>query len=574
MASTTTIETKKQELPYEAISKYKVIDILKVRHIIPDHSRPYMWTRDKHIVLVSNDMIDSFENGRLYWFGVIIIYNGGHIPAISDAQHRLTICFLFIVILAELTNNDKPLSWISKYGCDDDVLDTIPSPEDRTIMDQYEWTRFPNIASCYEKDLEALGNILNGKDIRIHESSRIYAAYDTIKEIIQTRIKPNMYKPLLRFIHEDIYSIKINISDWDFTLHVFHSFNNIKVDVPPSFIIKNAITTLVGKESSTAIHNIFEKLSKDNIELTVHNIINLYKKHVYRSTEYKIQVDTFAKTNPDFTLSKFSSVVEQYESAKKLINENPYGRILLKYCISGHEVMSFCLIPVAFKVIQTKERALFTSMIRKLIAFSIRQGKSISFNSLKFQVPIIPKINEFLNDKISLETLVSFIGTTLANLLDEDCKNNAKFIESLCQEKYESNGAFGRARAMFLYIVESTDSHESIINHDNIDIDHIYPRKAGTDIAPLINPELIHVIGNFTPFASRNTEDILTGNKGLGRKPFITRVPHYKKSNIAITRELGHKYELTGFADDQIKERSITIATEISRLTAADLAIV
>ena len=76
--------TKKKGLPIDADSRYDIINVLKKSHEIPYHSRPFMWTREKYAELVVKEIINAWKNNEEYWLGVLIVYTGGKIPAISD----------------------------------------------------------------------------------------------------------------------------------------------------------------------------------------------------------------------------------------------------------------------------------------------------------------------------------------------------------------------------------------------------------------------------------------------------------------------------------------------------------
>ncbi len=571
----------RKDPPYQLEQKCNLMSILNKRHIIPEHSRPFMWDRNEHIEFVTNKLINhclNVDEQYQYSFGMMIIYTGGSIPAISDAQHRTTICFLILVILSELIGDEEPLSHISQYGGKKSIRTPIIPDEDKAIMDKYGWKRIPNIMSSYEKDFKALGNILNGipKKKKENQSSKLYAAHKIIKEIIEEKGKtvPDFYINFYNFMVDDICVIKNSISDWDYALTNFHMLNNIKFDVPEYCLLKNAITQIMGIGKSKEIHELFTKFPQDKVNRIMRNILNLYKNEVYSNDDFKTQINTFVTSNQEFDYNKFKSIVEQYENICAKIENNPYGKILMKFCKGGYEIETFCLMPIAYKVNleKTMEVKLFESLVRMLIAFSIRTFKTVSLNSKTIVDKMGMICTKFLKNENNLKETIDAVRNELIKLIPEENKNNKTFIDILSIQQYVyGKKNFKHVKGMLLYLSKAKTLHEVNIDYNNMHIDHIYPINPDKSIEPLTNKTLINCIGNFTPFAGQNTEGVLVGNSGLGNKGFAIKVPEYKKSSIEMTREIATKYEKTGFADAQIKERSIEIATKLCELTAQDL---
>jgi hypothetical protein len=117
-----------------------------------------------------------------------------------------------------------------------------------------------------------------------------------------------------------------------------------------------------------------------------------------------------------------------------------------------------------------------------------------------------------------------------------------------------------------------------------VHIDHIYAKtekvkakakgKGNTDVQDtpgLANPDNIHRLGNFTPLLGPNSEAGMKGNSSLSNKPFSEKVDSYRKSNIAMTRDVAAKYGSSTFLDAQIEERSQFLAAQLDTLTKADL---
>lgn len=554
----------KKTLPYEIDAKYDAISILKVRHEIPYHSRPFMWDKDNYISQVVNDIIKKCFDDELQWLGFVILYIGGTVPSISDAQHRLTICTLMVIALSRLIGNKEALTWISSYGNESILGSSIPDA-DKEILEKYDWERYPNIVSCYEQDFEALGNLINEIVPSDKTSSKIYSAFDVIYEAVSS---VGDYTQLLRFIHNNIKVTRVTISDWGFTINLFGALNNIKVEVPPSCLLKNAFAKRIGIERSKEIHDKFrqlEKLHVKNYEQFVHNIMNLYAKSIMTSDEYARQINSIVDDPVSATdsFAHFVNITEQYNRIVEFIQSNPYGYILMTNLSRGHEIMSLCLIPFGYVALAMNQEMQFEMLLRLLVAYGIRQRKAVGFNALKFQQKLKPLMESLMQGHRSPADTLTIMKQYICEWIGKE-----DFQKLLYEEVFISKAGFQVARGMLLYAVLRTDTHESCINMTATQIDHISPKNPGKKSTPLENPALCYRIGNFTPFVGKNSANV-KGNMGLGNSPFEQKVEHYLKSNIAMTRHVASNY--TTFRDEQIIERSAELAKMLDELTMEDI---
>jgi hypothetical protein len=569
----------KKELPMNIDDGYDILHILEKRHTIPYHSRPFMWTADKYINLVSHEMINSWKKDKLYWLGIVLMYTGGNLPAISDAQHRLTIVFLMILSLSNLLKSSnieysiELLSWISEYGRKSVLRTEIPDADNEILIKQ-EWTRYPNIESCYDNDFEALGNLLNGKSIdELISESKIYSAYSTIISILEENLDEDSYANFAQYLYSSVKVTRICIPDWEFTIVVFNSFNNIKVAVPSSFLLKNRFAHIMGEKYSADIHTLFQNIQTShpkNFEQYIHLLSNLYCNRLINKVEYENSVTTLINKDISNPLETFAQINMQVTKVYDALDMDRFGNIFKNYFVSGHEVYSLCLIPIGYKMLKCGRLSDYFELVRKLIAFAIRIGKKVSFNQLKFQTFITNKSNKFLEDKLTWEELIKLLTDEFISWLDINVRSE-NVIKMYENEKFEDK-KFSKARGTLLYLIEATDSYEARINHAKVQIDHIYPKNPSKKHIPLSEPDNKHKLGNFTPFISCSKTDEMKGNEQLGNKTFDVKVPYYKLSNIAITRDLA-KYETKGFTDTEIKERTLELAKKIEQITAIDLGI-
>ena len=537
-------------------SEYGIIAVLNSRHQIPHHSRKFTWDREHHVETVVKALISDWLAKAIHWLGFLIIYNNGiRLPAISDGQHRVTICYFVILALADLLKNDQALEWISKYGTNSIICDTV-TEADQAIMNEHGWTRFPNIHSVYEEDFIAIGNLLNR--VESEKDSKIYAAYEAVHDILsKTLTGPTEFKSLLQFIHNDVKMTRMVITDWGFALKTFNALNNIRVSVDSSYLLKNIFTQAIGENRADEVHTAFTKWEheEEDYERFIFMAFNMYRKHL----TFKDEFDAYLATNPVLpptAFADFQACVAKCQEYIRQMKADRFGKILFKKgFISGHEVIECCLLPLA-----VASDGIPVRLLRTLVAYGVRLpiNKKVSFNGLSFQTPIRALIAKVFAGLSSQQACVE-ITTLLADRVKDSITTR------LSVDTFEKTH-FGRARSCLLYLAEVTDSHEATLDHDRIHIDHIYAKTRGA-AEPLANVENTHRLGNFTPLCGANSET-LKGNSSLSNKVYAEKIASYKSSNIAMTRDVA---EYSTFADTEIEARSLALAKKLDELTWADL---
>lgn len=330
--------------------------------------------------------------------------------------------------LSHLLGTPKVLEWISKYGTDDDILTPdIPEP-DRVLLDKYGWSRLPNIVSCYEEDLEALGNLLNDKTPDIDAPpSYLYDAFVTVKEIIAEGLPDDSQRrDFLRYLHNDVKVLRISITEWRFTLRVFNSFNNIKVSVPPSYLLKKAFTTARGVSRSAEIHAVFCELKRPDFEQFIHNVTNMYLRTLLNYKDYERTVGGLITPTTDGTcaLARFRAVAARLDNVTDFLKGDPYGRILLTGLSRGYEVMNLCLRPIGFVALETGDIASFQKVLRALCAYSIRRQVPVNFNQIAYQNTLKPLMDSLLSGAFRLSDAVTALHTHLVSWLGIGTRNS------------------------------------------------------------------------------------------------------------------------------------------------------
>jgi hypothetical protein len=570
-------------LPYEIDPKYDLFKILEHPHEIPYHSRPFMWKRDKNIEQVVRQAIQKFRSGQQHWVGFVIVYSGsgsGSVsamnkhPCISDGQHRLTVFALMFQVCCELLGDKTLLSKISQYGSED-LLGETATADDAEMLAKNDWKRMPNLRSVYEHDLEAFGNILNGclpTSVGDQNSSLLYGGYKAIREILETELTAEERRPFLQAIYKNSKVVRMVITDLYFALEIFDNINNIKVPVPPLFLLKNVFTRALGDSQSAAIHQQFqrwERLFSTPIEFDqiTHMVAMLFTQKWAKADRYPYAVaERLEELESSIAFSKFTEVYERVLQIHRwMTQENAYGRILARFA-GGHEVFHWCLIPILFAQANFKQSE---PLLRALLAFGIRYPGRFSFAPYKFRMKLVDDkaapIQALIEGRMSVEDATIRVRELLREWLEHD---DMPFQDRMRQECFRTTGQFVKARAALLYILERTDSHEAVFDHTAIDIDHISPRNPRKG-DPVLTDELnTHRIGNLTPFIGKNSAAGLKGNRSAGNLPYSVKRELYGQSNIRMTRDVA---ALESFGDAQIVKRSKALATLLDQLTAEDI---
>ncbi len=528
-----------------------------------------MWTFVAFVKTVIDDTIAKFKAEEEHWLGMVIVYDDKvNLPEISDAQHRLTTLFLIICALSELLEDTAPLKRISRYG-DDDIYNDEISYADEETMTRYSWTRMPHIQSVYVQDFVALGNILNRCQPDDASESAIYAVYGSLKPYVQELLPTAKEKKLfLQFIDKHVLITFLTTTSWSFSIEMFSNINNIKVAVPPTFLLKNAIVKRIGKARSHDVHDMLEgwrRICMDegkDFDKTMHHVFDQFIQCITSQEEYTKDVSSLFEKRvcSGCPLEEFRQTYMKYMEAYRRIQSDPFGSILQKMA-SGYEIMEHLLVPHFFYSTDT-------TILRLLVAYAIRTEKSsISFNSLAFS-------NRLTGPGGLTAKLMSGVPINL-DALRATCRDWLKkvkkvgesteeYITRLATTKY-TGSMWPKVRGMLLYIAELTDQHESRIDHSIIDIDHISPQKPKNAV-PI---ESVNMLGNLTPIIGKNSKSGLKGNRSLSNKPYAEKIASYKASNIAMTRDVGNN--MVDASDATIAVRSLELAKILEQLTRSEL---
>jgi hypothetical protein len=465
-----------------------------------------------------------------------------------------------IVAIAALRGKPKLLKKVCLYREEDDEDDVTPA--DAEILAKNGWRHFPNIHSCYEEDFEALGSVINGIQPTKAQlkSSNIYAAYEAIKRILAAELTDDdSLRLFLSFIEKNTIVTRMVITDWDFALEAFDSINNIKLQVPPVYLIKNAIVRRLGEGASEEVHRIFASYEGKRYEQTIHTAVNIMLRRFVRNDLYAAQFTEYIGS-PTYTgnpLTEFCAIMDHICDTRAAVTADRFGRLVLQL-ITSHELMDLCVLPMSFM-------GDVTPLLRWLAAFAWRTfGSDFSFNTVSIQAALKVIVSDVLQEGQHFIEGMDAIRTQLAtwSVTSEPYDMTSHLFKTPKQQQ--------GARCFLFYLAEVTDSHEAVIDYERVDLEHISPQNPRAEDAPLANPNAIHRLGNLTLFVARNSGGgRVKGNRGLANRPYVEKREHYAKSNVAMTREVAARY--SNFRDAEVAERTMALVTQLDAISAADL---
>jgi hypothetical protein len=342
----------------------------------------------------------------------------------------------------------------------------------------------------------------------------------------------------------------------------FDIINSVSVQVAMRIRMRNAFVAKLGRDKTAEVNDVINNFNanlrkfpnlKIDLERLLHVFHNIIRKNWYSYGEYSACYNEMFETAVEPVYEEFKGLIDKCLDVIKFTYTNKYGKIM-KQLTTGIEIMTICLIPIGCIFgIRELER-----YFKLLIAASIRAnyGKTLTLNPAGIQTSIFQILNKSMNGEYDSNTCFTEFTKILKRGINSDIMLD-KYAE------YPFPGENSIVKAILCFMVEETDSHESTINRDKIDLEHIIPQSPRIT---LDNPKLIDTIGNMTLFCGPNSYK-LRGNRSLKNEEFSVKLQYYKESNIAMTRNL-NKYEVSGFRDTQINERAVSLLQELDRITS------
>jgi uncharacterized protein with ParB-like and HNH nuclease domain len=209
------------------------------RYIVPSFQRPYRWTK-KETKQLFDDITQAFTSNEDYFVGNIVIARGNDDksrPQIIDGQQRILTLWMYLKVLAILTNVSRLEEMLSIRDWEDDkVLSKIDSlvfeEEDQSgIEDLLTWKQ--DDFKSKTKEISKLGLI---------QSNAVYI-YKWLQEYFN-RIDNTSQTAFWKYFIDRVYLLPIVLDGQDMAeattraLTIFETINNRGLDLADADILK------------------------------------------------------------------------------------------------------------------------------------------------------------------------------------------------------------------------------------------------------------------------------------------------------------------------------------------------
>lgn len=271
---------------------------LDTRYYIPRYQRDYSWTANNELIELWNDILTSYNDGREYFMGTLLLASKGKGSSyfdIVDGQQR-TISFMLLLAViqdySKLVADDVIPE--SDLGCSSekrkDVADSLFSSVSRHIKQDDYYLRANNKDSKYFEDAldiskRELSTNISNKSNRITKAKRFFQ--DKLrKEFFGRNNSLNEVKKFFRFIITKLKFVTITVED-DFDAYViFESLNSKGMDLSVADLLKNKILSNVSDNYQDAALREWDDLVKiiQSIPASFVDYIKVYW-NAYESTD-------------------------------------------------------------------------------------------------------------------------------------------------------------------------------------------------------------------------------------------------------------------------------------------------
>lgn len=244
-------------------SKAGLLELLRtsdgVQFVIPAYQRNYIWTANKEVKQLLEDVKAVLTGKRKKHFVGIIIYLEKSLSAFSrerliiDGQQRLTTIFLTLYAIKEL---------MIEYQKKEDA----EMLEEMYLLNRFSKTNRYKLKPLVSDDT-VYQQIVNGDfDMIENKDSKVYLNFIYIKKSIGTFLKDFSFEDILDGLNK-MYIVVIPITESDYPQKVFESINATGAKLTASDLIRNFILMPIESELQDEYYDKYWK----RIELLIAN---------------------------------------------------------------------------------------------------------------------------------------------------------------------------------------------------------------------------------------------------------------------------------------------------------------
>lgn len=547
------------------------------RYRIPPYQRPYTWEEDQ----ISDFWNDIYNNALSYFIGSFVFnyenYNNEGYIDVIDGQQRLLTITIFSAVLRDISKelgSDKQAERIQR---------NCITMEDLRGKQTFRIVCGETTKSFFEGFIQNSGNDITSVDCSSKEEKRIKSNYLSLKEKVYSQLKDisdldlKLHK-IMDFLESlsQIKVIRIKIESEEDAYEIFETVNARGVELSVADLLKNFIFKKIKPQDDKArssIRNKWLKIEENVLDLDgeLTRFLRYYWLSKYEFITVKKLFRNIKSSISDY--DRFlNNLLEASELYRKILDANSEDWIAFeggdKICSSlqGIRMMGVTQCNVLFmSIIRNFEhlgmnpKRIFEIIERFTFAYASvcnfptnRVEKIYSKYALELET-IIQKSDKNMHKNI--QTLFARFETDLKKI----SPTKEEFLANFMEMSYKAGE---KNRMIIKYtlskINNSLTTGEHDINFDNVNIEHILPKRPGKDwgVEKQNTADYVDSLGNLTLLHKRI-------NSAVGNKSLTEKIKYLGSSEIAITKEWvssvsGQKIPVWG--KEQIADRQKKLA--------------
>lgn len=241
------------------------------RYIVPSFQRPYRWTK-KETKQLFDDITQAFNSNEDYFVGNIVIARGNDDkarPQIIDGQQRILTLWMYLKVLAILTNVSRLEEMLSIRDWEDDkVLSKI----DSLVFEEADQSGIEDLLAWKQDDFKS--KIKEISKLGLIQSNAVYI-YKWLQEYFN-RIDNTSQTAFWKYFIDRVYLLPIVLDGKDMAeattraLTIFETINNRGLDLADADILKAKLYEMASsiKEGDDFISQ-WKDLGQKCVELNV-----------------------------------------------------------------------------------------------------------------------------------------------------------------------------------------------------------------------------------------------------------------------------------------------------------------
>lgn len=515
---------------------------------IPPYQRNYEWTEEQCEVFFNDVMkvLEASYNSKVdagHFFGTIVVTKECCSPypdkiTLIDGQQRITTTMLFMLAIRDLIEDED-------LKCDINESYLINNHKSNQIENKIRLEQV-------EHDWETYKNLIIGKYTDCNESSQVYKNYIYFKKKLED-VKNIKKYPLVDIINKSLS--KFSIVDielqpdkypWEMPQDVFETMNSLGKPLDLSDLIRNYLLLNKSIDEQKSLYHTYwmnlEKHLSNNLSKYFRDFMQMKECHdflVANGTNakklYRSFKDIFSNVDTTSLIIELSNYSTLYSYI--ICGEYPNPEIEAKLSIlryigftTGYSFLLSLLVKKQENKLNNNDLlcildVLIVWLLRRRIC-SLTDGENKT----------MPSLTKYVEDIITTDNKKSYMFDLMTHL-PYSCRfpNDKEVSDALRQINFYE---FDLNKLLLILLEYEVSKIKLDFDDDTIQLEHIYPQKAGREweegktseeIEKLIEKK--HSLGNITIIIDKH-------NQSIGNKPFDDKKKIYTEfSGLQLSRK-------------------------------------